>query len=345
MDALMPDSRLTCDADLADWQAFCLAYYEPIARALRLLKVAEGDADELAHSFLLKAAEKNFLKAFHDFQEREASAGRRARFRNYLYRSLQNHVRDAQRKQTTRAKERGLSPEAVDGLEAAPERLLDPDSIYALDILHQALQAFRLHCERTGKPHLWVFFEETFLADEFRGRRRNSRAELIAEYGRDDAQFLDNALTTAKRAFRRFVQEVMPRWPGDDLEPAERFAEWMEILRGSNASQFNLLHVAYRVTPFLGDASQAESAALVVNDATGETSSRLVYEEPALVPDDDELSILLSFRLEMPLTQLLDVAELTKYLPSSSSFYPRPQNRAVPGGAKTVPRSTVHSAC
>ena len=54
----------------------------------------------------------------------------------------------------------------------------------------------------------------------------------------------------------------------------------MEILRNSNASQFNLLHLAYRVTPLLAtDMSQTDSVALVVADTQGYT-----YEEPALVP-------------------------------------------------------------
>ena len=39
----------------------------------------------------------------------------------------------------------------------------------------------------------------------------------------------------------------------------------MEILRNSNASQFNLLHLAYRVTPLLAaDMSETNSASLVI---------------------------------------------------------------------------------
>jgi hypothetical protein len=322
-----PESDSTRDADLADWKSFCAAYYDHIARAVRLLRVPEEEADELAHSFLLKTAEKNFLKAFHAFREREAASGRPVRFRSYLYRSLQNHVHDAQRMRTSRAKEQGLSPEAAGALEAPAERRLDPDAIYALDLLHQALQALRRHCERTGKPHLWVFFEETLLAEEFRGRRARTRAELCAEHQRDDPQFLDNALTTAKRAFRRFVQELMPRWPGEDGNPSEQFAEWMEILRSSNASQFNLLHVAYRVTPFLCESSQTASAALVVSETPIDTAPPAVYEEPTLLLDDDELSLLLSLRLEMPLNQWLDVSELAQHVPLSSPYHPGPPRR------------------
>ncbi len=319
MRVLVPDQDMTRDGDLANWQAFCLAYYEPILRALKILRVPAGEVDELAHSFLLKAAEKRFLDAFKVFQEREAEAGRHARFRTYLYRSLQNHVRDFHRKQNTGIHRQNLDSESAEELVARPEPVRDPDALYALDILHQALQALRRHCERTGKPHLWTFFEETLLANEFRGRQGKTRAELLAAYPGADPQFLVNSLMTAKRAFRRFVQDVIPRGLREDVTPSERFAEWMAILRDSHSSQFNLLHLAFRVVPSISaDMSEASSSVLIVDDMP--TSE--CYEEPTLVPSDDELSILLSFRMELPLIEMLDIAEVQRFIPPTSPLWP-----------------------
>lgn len=48
MDPFVPDDEITRDGDLADWQAFSLAYYEPILRVLRLLRVPEGELEDLA---------------------------------------------------------------------------------------------------------------------------------------------------------------------------------------------------------------------------------------------------------------------------------------------------------
>ncbi len=207
---------------------------------------------------------------------------------------------------------------------AEPETTLDPDAIYALDVLHQALQALRRHCERTGKPHFWVFFEEIYLADEFRGRRGKTRAELLEAYPEFDANRLNCALTTAKRAFRRFVEEVIPRGLRDEVSAEERFHEWMTILRDSNASQFNLLHLAYRVMPHLAsDQSQTGSTAMVIDSGPG-LPPACVYEEPLMVPDEDELNILIGFQLELPLTEMLTPTELTKYIPSSSTLWPHP---------------------
>jgi hypothetical protein len=332
MSMLLPsDEDQTCEGDLAGWREFSLAYYEPIQRALRLLRVPEGEVHELANAFLLQAAERDFLEKYRAFQQREAQEGRQTRFRTYLYRSLKNHVIDAQRRRNRRDRAQQLTPEAAEELASGAIATLDPDAIYALDVLHQALQALRRHCERTGKPHLWVIFQELLLADEIRGRKARTRQELLAAYPDAPAKFLDNSLTTAKRAFRRLIQDVVPRGLREGVPAAERFDEWMAILSRSNASQFNLLHLAYRVMPDLGgDLSQAASLHLVVDDQMGPTC----YEEPSLVPDDDELSLLLSFRLERPLSEWLDTQDLRRFFPPQSPVW---APEAAPASGTTRP--------
>ena len=336
MSEFVPRDSSTRVDDLASWNAFCSAYYDPIQRALALLRVPISERDDLAHSFLLKAAENNFLNAFrsHQEQKREGGQGLTAPFRTYLYSSLRNHVCDDFRRRSSRTRARNLEQETAVVVEAGPNTALDPDALYALDVLHQALQALRRHCEQTGKPHIWMFFEEILLADEFRGRRGRTRAELLEAVPGKNAQFLDNALTTAKRSFRRLVQEVIPRGLRDGSDPTERFGEWMAMLRKSRASQFNLLHLAYRVTPYFeAGMTQAPSAALVIDEESG---GDVTYEEPTIEPDEDELKILLSFRLEMPLTEMLDTMQLHRHISPSSPFWPNPKRGPVGGAGRPM---------
>ena len=99
----------------------------------------------------------------------------------------------------------------------------------------------------------------------------------------------------------------------------------MEILRHSNASQFDLLHLAYRVSPFLTPgSSEADSSDLLV-EPREPLLQTLEEEGPSIVPDDDEMSILLSFHLEMPLTQMIEAAaELCGGIsPPGSPLWPR----------------------
>src|SRR5262249_29153545 len=106
------------------------------------------------------------------------------------------------------------------------------------------------------------------------------------------------------------------------ISPAELFRDWMEILRGSNASQFNKLHVAYRVSPLLtADASRTASDRMVVDDRSLDTR----YEEPALQLDDVELGLFLGLRLELPLCETLEAADLLPFIPPDSPFSPVPR--------------------
>jgi DNA-directed RNA polymerase specialized sigma24 family protein len=331
------EEDLTRDGDLADWRAFSIAYYETILRALRLLRVPEGDVEDQAHAFLLKASDRDFLNAFRAHKAREGQAGRRARFRSYLYRSLQHHVIDSYRSRRSRPAEQYVGTDPFAGIPAEENPALDPDALYALDVLHQAIQSLRRHCERIGKPHLWTIFEETHLASEFRGRSGMSRTELLQLFPGKDASFLDNSLTTAKRAFRRIILEVIPLGLRDGATPSERFGEWMEILGRSNASQFNLLQLAYRVAPLMSmDPSQANSSELVVEGRGAQAWAFL--DEEIRVPSDDETGILLSFRMELPLTEMLDGAELQRYIPPSSVFWPALRDRGSTGSARSASR-------
>jgi hypothetical protein len=132
----------------------------------------------------------------------------------------------------------------------------------------------------------------------------------------------------------------------EEAVPGERFEEWMAILRESHASQFNLLHVAYRVMPYFDpEMSHAASSALVVDPCRGRGSAS-AYQGPAPAADDDELSILLGFHLELPLTEMIDASELLRYIPSTSPLLSLPSagSRAHPSG-RPAPRRASRPAC
>ena len=175
-------------------------------------------------------------------------------------------------------------------------------------MLHLTLQKMRWHCESKGKAEIWTIFEELLLAPEIQGRRAPSREELLRQFPGKDGQFLDNRLTTAKRIFRRLLPEVIPPRlteqvghgavrgvagdpPGLAVGPASR------------------LHLAFRVTPApSGDPGSCDSLELAARTDT--LRGLQPVEELPRDLSNDELSILLSFRLEMPLADFLGRPEL-----------------------------------
>jgi hypothetical protein len=98
-------------------------------------------------------------------------------------------------------------------------------------------------------------------------------------------------------------------------------------------SQFNLLHAAYRVTPYLlASAEESSSGNLVVRG--GVLGPGLAYGELPVVPGDDELGVLLSFQLEQPISEWLDSGELAPFVPLSNPLWRIPQ-RLLRGGEGT----------
>ncbi|MGE3820147.1 MAG: hypothetical protein AB7I30_12060 [Isosphaeraceae bacterium] len=326
MEALVPKGELETREDkLENWPAFSTAYYEPVRETLQILMRAPADeAHDAAVDFLLKAERNDYLGKFLRSRAEKEARKEPSRHRDYLFKALKHHVMDIYRRKA-RSKEAPLTVEAAEAMASEVDQGLDPDALYALLILHRALQSLRHHCERTNKPHLWVCFREILLAPEFRdGRPPRTLDELVADFPGKDKQFLHNSLTTAKRAFQRFVHEAIPRGFRDNQTEGSRFEDWMAILKVSNASQFNRLHIAYKVFPYIDpEVSQADSRVMDVSD------EMIAYEEPSLVPTDDEMSLLLSFRLEMPLSETVDPADLKEYVPSESPLLPIRRGRSL----------------
>ncbi|MBY0398174.1 MAG: hypothetical protein K2X91_17145, partial [Thermoleophilia bacterium] len=85
------------------------------------------------------------------------------------------------------------------------------------------------------------------------------------------------------------------------------------------------LHVAYRVWPYVAsDQSEADSRFLALNE------DQVSYEEPAILPSDDELSLLLSFRLEMPLHETIPIEDLRPLIRAESPLLPIRRAGAAP---------------
>jgi DNA-directed RNA polymerase specialized sigma24 family protein len=278
----------TVDEHLQDWTTFCQVYEGPIREAFRSLPYVPPDrVDDLTQDFFCKLLKQDFLKTVPTIS---------GRFRDYLFGSIRNFARDDRRRRARSRQESG--PPGIDPADPSPEgspRDDDPDTLYALSLLHRTVQEMRHHCETSGKPEIWRVFDELILAEQIPGRTPKSRAALLEEFPGRDMQFLDNRLTTAKRIFRRLLPELIPVRLSDRGSAEERFGEWLEILRGSSLSRFGRLHLAYLVS---SSHSPDSTAVPSLDLAVGEQSPTVETLPETLT--DDELQILLSFRIELP---------------------------------------------
>ena len=284
----------TDDEILKDFAVFYQTYLEPVQGALRSwLRVPQQDVDDLAQAFFTKVLEKDLL----------AKRDQVAHFRQWLFAALRNHVLDHYRREGRSRQRQQLEP-TFDPADAQPVpgwggHADDPDSLYALAVLNMTLQKMRFHCETSGKPEIWEIFDLWVRARVNDEGRSDTADELSGLFVDKERSFLWNRLTTAKRIFKRIVREVIPPALSDCLDPDERYEEWLDILRSSRAAKENRLHLAFCIDAVPPD-DAAES--LSINLAVRTELIRAVDAEP--IPPamrDDELRILLSFRLSTPL--------------------------------------------
>ncbi len=285
-----------------DWESFCAAHYETVRYALiGMSGVPRDRVDDLAQGFIVKLLEKVDLTQMPTHH---------AQLRRWLFTSLKHYVIDEYRRSKGQVDRIQLesfldppNPERCGDADRA-----DADTLYALGILHLALQRLRFHCEATGKPEVWTIFEGAILNGKLKGREAEMRNKLQERYPGRNGRFLDNRLTTAKRTLRRLIPELIPGYLTDKSEYEERFAEWKGIIQAARAAGVDRFFAAVRIPPVPGsEMSEYHSANMIVppEESVPELSLEGVTNE--LEGDDpvegelfdDELSLLLSFRLSM----------------------------------------------
>jgi hypothetical protein len=262
---------------------------------LRLIPyIDEGQVDDLAQSFFMKLYERDIL------EKRPAITGR---FRNWLYVAARHHAIDEWRKSQRRPErcDAFVAHEPLDPRIASPQDSpFDADEFYALSVLQMTVKRVRKHLIEEGKSDHWMIFEELVLAPLIPGRIAKTREELLTMFPGQGPVYLDNRLTTVKRVFRRILPLLIPADPTESLTPEERFAELVEILRGSKN---NRLWLAFLTNPTPGSAeSTGSSLDLADRPARDDFSGAMV------APDilHDELRVLMGFWLEMPLREYLE---------------------------------------
>jgi hypothetical protein len=306
----------TTTENFQSWDKFLSAYYQPIKAALALMPFVGADrADDVANDFFLKLYERDLLA------NRPAITGR---FRDWLYVAARNHALDDRRKRQRR-RER---PDAFDVHDPADPRPggpddapFDADECYALSVPHLTVGRVRKHLLQEGKAEHWMIFEELVLAPLIPGRAAKSREELLAMFPGEGPAFLDNRMTTVKRVFRRILPALIPADPTESRTPDQRLHELLEIVRASAKTRLWLaLLLDPSPDPALTGGSSLDLAAGAFDDAG---------RDAGLSPEAlrDELRILLSFWLEMPLQDLPDHRGRARPPAARATPDPRPTGR------------------
>jgi DNA-directed RNA polymerase specialized sigma24 family protein len=199
-----------------------LRQYSPALRGflIRSLRLHAHEADDLVQGFIAsRLLEKNIL---------EQASPVRGRLRSFLAASLRNYVIDAQRQQTNRRRVELGSASLTETELAFDPALFDVE--WARTLLDRTVVRMRDHFERTGQHRTWLVFEARILTPTLQGTPAPAYEHMVARFGFETATEACSAVTTAKRAFGRFLREAIQQTVGTDADIDDEIRTLREIL-------------------------------------------------------------------------------------------------------------------
>jgi len=263
----------TIDTNLKDLATFVEVYHDPIVMAISSLPfVRDDDVEDIVQSFFVKVEENHLLERYRE----KCREGQLKSFRGWLFRSLRNHAADFYRRRGNLGQNELFDP-LIKALDAGNDAATEDETLYALSILHLAINRVRRHWRDHAKPDIWASFEEVFVRKLFPERRPDQKDE-----GRDrrpitqgkDRQTLFNQATSVLRVFRRVLPEIIPAELCDLRSPDERYNEWRSILFQSQVIRELPIWLAFLEPPLPGPEAppvKSEDLALSPNEPAKES--------------------------------------------------------------------------
>jgi DNA-directed RNA polymerase specialized sigma24 family protein len=150
------------------------------------------------------------------------------KFRTFLLTALNNYAIDQHRR---RGRDAGLNEPLEAGVEEAAATRKDPRALddleWARHVVRLTLERMERYCEQTKRRDLWLVFDGRVAGPAMESTEPRNYGELASEAGLTTPMEAMNALVTAKRMFRRVLEEVVAEYVDD---PADIEAEVSELL-------------------------------------------------------------------------------------------------------------------
>ncbi len=250
-----------------------VALYWPALRAHLIIrrKLSLDAADDLLQGF---AAERVLQRQFLGHADPA-----RGRFRSFLLRCLENYWIDQLRKPHP---SQPFDDEHQADL-AAPAGEPDAfDVAWARQVLEETIRRFATECREPEKLPLWSLFELRVLRPTLTNATPIGYSELVNQFGFASPEQAANALVTAKRHFRRVLEDVVAEYVESEAEVQSEIADLRAILAAGRATE--TIMMAIRSSPLaeegLARREPVESEAKGPSDAGAENGTAKVPRTP-----------------------------------------------------------------
>jgi RNA polymerase sigma-70 factor (ECF subfamily) len=195
-------------------------YRQPLKAHLEVRRKLSSDAaDDVLQGFI----ESKVLR----LRLIEQADRAKGRFRSFLLTALDRYLIDQFRKAKTAEPVQSLGESASD-LPAEPEDDSTPFNVaWARQAIDEAMRRMQRQCESSGRPDVWGVFEERVARPILEQAQPASYEALVARFGFTSPAQASNVLMTAKRMFRRAIEQVV----GEYTEPGQAVGEEIDALR------------------------------------------------------------------------------------------------------------------
>lgn len=217
-------------AKLAALEILARRYWKPVFRFLQYSGKDEESAKDLTQAFFAAWIESNaFAKA--DAQ--------RGKFRSFMLASLKRFAANEHRADHAQKRRPGAGLLSLDALMDDEEIRFEPidaetpekafDRAWACEVVNRVLKHLETECARKDQKAHYDIFSRRLIRPILHGQEAPSMAELGTEYGFTEKQ-AGNLLETAKRAYRRLLEEEIRLYAASDSEVSEEVRDIFAIL-------------------------------------------------------------------------------------------------------------------
>lgn len=205
-------------------------YWKPVFKFLQFSGKDEESAKDLTQAFFAEWIETNaFAKA--DEQK--------GRFRSFMLASLKRFAANEHRADQAQKRRPAAGLLSLDELMDDPENSFEPadvrtpdmafDRAWAVEVVGRVLKHLEMECRNKGQDAHFDIFSRRLIRPILHGMEAPSMAELGREHKLTEKQ-AGNLLETAKRIFRRLLEDEVRLYAASDSEVSEEVREIFAIL-------------------------------------------------------------------------------------------------------------------
>ena len=158
----------------------------------------------------------------------------KGRFRSFLLTACRHYVIDEMRKQQARKRSPAAALVSTDELHSLPSADPSHEHHYNLEwarqTLAEAVARMRRECEQKRRMDLWEIFDGRIVQPLLGAAAVLPYEDLVERYGFQSPTQAFNALSTAKRMFKRLLEEVVRDTVETDAQVEEEIRDLKRIL-------------------------------------------------------------------------------------------------------------------